>query len=165
MRNDLWDPRDVQVAEVVAKHGWSCQSVEAGGDDPAFVYSVGFPDMGAPEFIMFGLAPELMHKILWGVFHQIKGGRLATEGERWSDLLEGYDCVTMGVHPNRISEYFGFAMGYHRYRKRREPWGALQLVWPGAGQGLFPWQNGCLEDVRTRQPRLDTPRRRAWTNA
>lgn len=159
------DPRDEQVAEVVAKHGWSCQSVSAGGGDPPFAYSVGFPEtLSAPEFIIFGLAPELMHKILWGVFRQISAGALATGGARWSDLLDGHDCVTIGVHPSRVVEYLGFAQGYHRHRGREGIVSALQLVWPAKGQGLFPWQAGCHNDVRRMQPRLDTPNRQAWTD-
>jgi hypothetical protein len=158
------DPRDQQVAEVVAKHCWSCQSVSDG--DPAFAYSVGFPGtLSAPEFIVFGLAPELMHRILWGVFRQISAGAPAIEGARWSDLIDGYECVTIGVHPNRALEYLGFAQGHHRYCKRDGIVSALQLVWPGKAEGLFPWQEGCHQDVKRLQPRLDTPERRGWTNA
>ena len=132
-------PRDEQVADVVAEHGWSCQSVSAGGDDPAFAYSVGFPEtLNAPQFIIFGLAPELMHRILWGVFRQVSAGAPAIAGARWRDLLDGYDCVTIGVYPSRVLEYLGFAQGYHRHRRREGIVSALQLVWPAKGQGLFP---------------------------
>ena len=159
----ILDPRDEEVAAVVAKHGWSCQSIEAGGGDPAFVYSVGFWEtLNAPEFIMFGLDPALMHGLLWGVFRQIKAGASATEGKRWSDLLDGYDCITLSVHPNRVLEYFGFAQGYYRHRGQDGVVSGLQLVWPGKGHGLFPWQDGCSEDVRRMQPRLDTPKRQGW---
>ena len=35
---------------------------------------------------------------------------------------------------------------------------AYQLFWPGAEQGLFPWEKGCVQFVRDCQPSLYLPR-------
>lgn len=35
---------------------------------------------------------------------------------------------------------------------------AYQVFWPGAVQGLFPWESECVDEVRELQPLLYLPR-------
>jgi len=151
-----------RILDDVSAHGWFCLSVGAGEGEPAFTYSVGFIDsLRCAEFIVFGLSARLSHSMLWGVFEQIRDGvATATEGQRWSNLLDGYECISRAVHPSQIRrEYFNSAIWYWSHTGRnRDSVQAFQLFWPGAGQRLFPWDSGCAQEVRDLQPLLYLPR-------
>jgi len=169
-----------QILENVAKFGWHCVAVHGKSDEPDFAYSVGFIDtLGCPEFIVFGQPVKLMHSMLWGVFRQIRDGNsMPDEGQRWSHLIEGHDCISRGVHPGRIdTDHFNSALWYAWHTGRaRESVRAWQLFWPGREQpffpwgrapsllpqgkrqGLFPWESGCSQSVRDCQPALYLPR-------
>jgi hypothetical protein len=106
-----------KILDDVEEHGWFCVSVfgKSGDETPGFAYSIGFPDaIKCPEFIVFGLPGKLMHSMLWSVFRQIRDGVTAPkEGQRWSNVIEGYDCISRAVHPSQIEpEYFNSALWY-----------------------------------------------------
>ncbi len=151
-----------RILDDVNEHGWFCVSVLKGGDlAPPFSYSVGFIDsLKCAEFIVFGLPVDLMHSMLWSVFRQIRDGvTIPAEGQRWSTLLQGHDCISRAVHPSQIErKYFNSALWYWWYTGRdRDSVRAFQLFWPGAEQRLFPWENGCVQEVRDLQPLLYLP--------
>ena len=96
------------IVENVEKHGWFATTVfDPDGENPSFTYSTGFAKtLDRPEFIVFGLSNELMHDMLWEVFHQLKAGALPKDGMQWSNLLEGFDCIgKKAVHPELFSEF------------------------------------------------------------
>src|SRR5687768_12916260 len=130
--------------------------VGAGDGEPSFAYTVGFWEtLCAPELIIFGLDFELTHQMLWTMFDKLKAGAILTDGARWSGLIEGFDCISRPVHPSRVEiAYLNSAMWYRGYRTGDEAVDAYQLFWPGAEQGLFPWEPGCDELVRADQPLL-----------
>lgn len=146
-----------KILDNIRDHGWFCWGVfDPDGNGPDFSYSVGFTTaLGAPEFIIFGLDLKLMRSMLWGVFDQIRDGREVRAGDRWSGLLDGFDCIAHPVHPTNLDpEYLNSALWYWG---RNNPKGALpafQLFWPGSVDGLFPWDPGCADDVRALQPAL-----------
>ena len=149
------DPTDLRTIDDVANYGWHCLHVAAEGDLPGFSFSVGFWEtLNAPEVIIFGLRHELTHEILWEVFRQIQAGKTLVDGERWTGLIEGFDCISRPVHPSQIDEHFGVAIWYRRYRTGLDDLRAFQMFWPGKLQGLFPWEAGCDEDVRAAQALL-----------
>jgi hypothetical protein len=153
------DPSDLRLLDDVAEHGFHALHIFAEGDEPAFSYSIGFWEtLNAPEVIIFGLRRELMHSMLWEMFRQVRAGKVLADGDKWSDLIEGFDCVSRPVHPDWISEYFGYGLWHHRYREGRGDLKAFQIFWPGARQGLFPWDAGCDQFVRDQQPSLYLPR-------
>jgi hypothetical protein len=150
-----------RIVSNVAEHGWFCVAVGAGEDTPEFAYSVGFWEtLKVPEFIIFGQPAKLTHSMLWSVFRQIRKG-VATPGDgvRWSDLMEGFDCISRPVHESQmIREHFNSALWYRRHRTGDDSdLRAMQLFWPGAVGGLFPWQEGCDAFVRESQPALYLP--------
>ncbi len=101
-----------------------------------------------------------MHSILWGVFEQIRDGKLPENDQCWTDLISGYDCISRAVHPtNVISDYLNSAMWFWGAPEKKEPLKAFQLVWPGYGSGLFPWEDDCPQIVRDTQPALYLPHR------
>jgi hypothetical protein len=147
----------------VEEHGWFCTSVfDPDGDAPSFSYSVGFTKtLDSPEFIVFGLPAKLMHSMLWKVFRLIKAGKQPEDHQRWSDLLEGFDCISRVVHPtNIVRDYLNSAMWLWRTQLGHdEPLQAFQLVWPSSETGLFPWDADCAQIVRDYQPPLWLPNR------
>ena len=151
-----------KILDNIEEHGWFCTSVfEDSGKTPCFSYSVGFTNtLNAPEFIVFGLDIKLMHRMLWEVFHQIKDGKVPEDNQRWSNLIEGYDCISRPVHPtNIVREYLNSAMWFWGDPDEHGPLKAFQLVWPANGPGLFPWEDGCSQVVRDHQPPLYLPNR------
>ena len=148
------------IVDNVAKYGWHCSHVfDPDRNQPDFSYTVGlWETLCVPELIVIGLGRELMHSMLWEMYRQLKAGAQLADGARWSGLIEGFECVSRKVHPTQIgSDYFNSARWYHRFRSGGGALEAYQIFWPGAQQGLFPWEAGCVADVREWQPPLYLP--------
>lgn len=145
----------------VAEHGWFGLSVVGGAYD--FTYTIGFWEtLQKPELIVCGLPVKLAQSVLWEAFRQIKAGtRTVADGERWSDLLADFDCVSRPVHPTHISrEHFNSALWYRRFRLGKDDgFSAFQLFWPSAKSGLFQWEAGCEPGVERLQPVLYSPKK------
>ena len=153
------DASDKKLLADIDKFGFHALHIFAEGDEPAFTFSIGFTEtLNSPEVVIFGLKRELMHDMLWEIFRQIQAGKALADGERWSGLIEGFDCVSRPVHPSWNQEYLGTAIWHRRYRTRRDDVTAFQLFWPGAQQGLFPWEPDRDPFVISRQPALYFPR-------
>ncbi|MGH7024610.1 MAG: DUF4262 domain-containing protein [Caulobacteraceae bacterium] len=153
------DPVDKKLLNDVAEFGFQALHILAEGDHPSFTFSIGFTEtLGSPEVIVFGLKRELMHNMLWELFRQIQAGAMLEDGARWGNLIEGFDCVSRPVHPDWNREYLGSAIWYRRYRTGRDDVTAYELLWPGAQQGLYPWETGCDPFVISSQPALYLPR-------
>jgi len=141
----------------IDKHGWyGIHVFDPDGELPSFTYSVGFSrTLNAPEFIIFGLSNELMHNMLWSVYKQIKEGKSVENNGVWSGLLSGFDCVSKHVtHSDTFSEYMVSSKWLWRQDGHEGIPEAYQIVWPGAVDGLFPWDEGCDQGVIDVQPRL-----------
>jgi hypothetical protein len=150
-----------KILDTIDEHGWFDTHVfDPEESDPTFSYSVGFTEtLAAPEFIVFGLEMKLMHNMLWSVFRQIRAGKAVMDGARWDDVLNGFECVSRRVDPsNVVRDYMNSAMWFWGDEAAKGPVPVFQLVWPGAVDGLFPWDEGCSETVRDFQPPLYMPR-------
>jgi Domain of unknown function (DUF4262) len=146
-----------RIAANVEQYGCHVMSVfDPDGIAPTFSYSVGFPvSLAQPEVITFGLSSKMMHSMINAMYRQCRDGLKMSAGLRVSDLLDGYDCVLRPVKPEHImAEHFGSAMWFQRHRTSRAMTEAFQIVWPGAGNGLFPWEEGASQDVIDLQPAL-----------
>lgn len=160
---DAYNDYERKLLDNVDEHGWFCVHVfDPDGREEPFSYSVGFTKtLGAPEFIVFGLPRNLMHSMLWEVFRQIKAGKTPADNQRWSDLIEGFECVSRAVHStNMTPDYLSSAIWFWKNPSAREglpP--AFQIVWPGRETGHFPWDKDCPEDLRVAQPPLWLPNR------
>ena len=146
-----------KLFSVVEEHGWQFTFVfDPEGLTPDFGYSVGFTtSLSAPEFIIFGLPRELTHNMLWEIYRQIENGAFPVDGMRWQNLLEGFDCISRrATHEKLHSEYTASANWFWQEKGNAGNPEVYQIVWPGAQQGLFPWDDGCVQDVIDAQPRL-----------
>jgi Domain of unknown function (DUF4262) len=153
------DPGDEKALADIAKHGFHALHILAEGDEPAYTFSIGFTEtLNAPEAVIFGLKRELMHNMLWETFRQLQAGRVMTDGQHRTGLIEGFDCIARPVHPSWHREYLGTAIWHARYRTGSDEFNAFQIFWAGAQQGLFPWEAGCDPFVVSQQPALYLPR-------
>ena len=126
------------------------------GEQIAFSYSVGFPETaGQPEAVVFGLPQKVMHFMINEALVQCLDGLRLQDWTEIKGLLEGHRCIARTLPPERITrEYFNSALWYHRSRTGKTLTEAVQIVWPGAVDGLFPWDEGCSEEVKYLQPPL-----------
>lgn len=156
--NSSDDDIEARIIANVERHGCSINVVsDIKGDDPAFAYSIGFPkSVGQPEVIVFGLSSDLMQYMINETRRQC-----AEEGLRLKDgavidgLLEGFDCIIRAVPEDRIDiEHFNSAMWYRRAIMGEEMDRAFQIFWPGALDGLFPWDDSADPQVVRLQSEL-----------
>ena len=74
---------------------------------------------------------------------------------RVADLIEGFDCVIRkAVHPMTWTENTLSANWFWRQSGNEGNPEVYQIVWPGAQQGLFPWEEDCDQFVIDVQPHL-----------
>ena len=151
-------PLEQQIIDNVRQHGCMIMHVfDPAGEEPNFSYSIGFPEtVSQPEVIVFGLDKKLMHSMINETWRQCsEDGLDLADGICISDLIEGFDCVAREItSPNAIREHFGSAIWYNRTRRNEKLTRAFQLVWPGAQQGLYPWDRECSTEVTDWQPPL-----------
>lgn len=124
--------------------------------DERFAYSVGFPlTVSQPEVIVFGFSPKLSASVINGVLDQAREGLVLDDWIEVDGLLEGHRCVLREVEPDHlVPYYFNSALWFAQETTDAAMPRALQIVWPDAEWGLFPWQRGCPDAVRELQPPL-----------
>lgn len=145
------------IVDNIRKHGCHINYVfDPDSVEPSFGYSVGFEaTVDQPEVIIFGLPMNLTNYMINETLRQCRDGLKLEDGTIVDGLLEEHRCVARTVSASRIAvEYFNSAMWYFS-ETRGEPLGrAVQIVWPSATSGLFPWEPECSELVRDSQPTL-----------
>ena len=158
---DLNSPKldidEQKVVDNIRDHGCHVMWIfDDKGDHPDFSYSIGFPaTIGQPEVIVFGLKRELMHSMVNNVREQCAEGLRLIDWKKISGLLDGYDVIARTINDDdAIREHFGWAIWYHSAQRGEQVQQAYQLVWPGAFDGLFPWDAECAENVIALQPAL-----------
>jgi Domain of unknown function (DUF4262) len=155
------DDFESRIVANVERHGCHVNFVFDPDDEtPDFAYSVGFPaTIDQPDVIIFGLPQEVMHFAVNQTLRLCKEGLKLAEWAEIRGLLDGHSVIARSVHQSRIEpEYFNSAMWfyYHCFGHRMDR--AFQLVWPGAVDGLLPWDTGCAAQVIELQPALYEPR-------
>lgn len=150
---------DRKLISNIEEYGFhSLRVFDPEGNDPDFCYSVGFQQtLGKPEFIITGLNNKLMHNMLWETFRQLKAGLTVRPMMKIDGLLEGFTCFALPVkEENLVSSWFGHALWHLNYLgKSDSALEAYQIIWPGASNGLYPWQD---EEVASLQPLLCDPK-------
>lgn len=148
---------ELNLLSNIEEHGWQFTYVfDPDEIEQDFGYSVGFTKtLNAPEMIVFGLSQSLMHDMIWEVYRKIENGMTIVDGMRVDGLLEGFECVLRKArHNNLYTEYATSANWFWRDMGRPGQPEMYQIVWPGAQQGLFPWEEGCDQSVISVQPKL-----------
>lgn len=157
LENNLSD-YEKDILNNIDKHGWHCTYVfDPKGKDPSFAYSTGFSKtFKTAEFIIFGLSNDLMHSMLWGVYEQIEKGAIPQDGMVWEDLLGGgVTCTSRrAAHEDTYEEYARSAKWFWKHNGNQGKPAVYQIVWPGAQQGLLPWEEGCSQETIDMQTQL-----------
>lgn len=145
----------------VSNHGCHINVVRPTNADHGvpFAYSVGFLEtVNQPEIIVFGLSGDLVALVINDMLHKCREGLILSDGVEVDDILEGHKLVVRQVLPEFIvDEYLNSAIWYEQRRTGKMLTQVMQLVWPGPADGLFPWDDGCDESVRSFQPALYKP--------
>ena len=128
------------------------------GNDPHFMYSVGFQQTHEqPECIIIGLSRDLMEAMMDVLHDKLEKGLKLVDALLIEDLLGGgFKCMAKTVKPENLSRaYFNSARWYNRYcGGTNDEFQAMQIIWPGAIDGLYPWQS---EQMSALQPLLCEP--------
>jgi hypothetical protein len=126
------------------------------GEPPIFGYSVGFLEtVGQPEVIIFGLSSKMTAFMINELLRRCREGLQLEDRTQVDELLVDHICVARTVCSRFIvPEYLNSAIWYHRHRTGEQLDRVAQLVWPGAIDGLFPWDPGCDPIVVDNQPAL-----------
>ncbi len=146
---------DDAIAASISRHGWHMIAVEAGEDEPAFVYTIGLcRSLQHPEIMLFGLAPRMSHAILSDLVMDLRAGKSYASTGAYSGLLETAQVAIRPVHSSRHITHMGYAVAYYRRLGERERLAAVQLFWPDKA-GRFPFESGCDPPTVERQPRME----------
>lgn len=142
-----------EIPANVRDHGCHITSVSG---EPPFTYSAGFLETASqPEVIIFGLPSKLCASMINGLLRMCREGLELIDGAEIEGLLQGHRVIARAIDPdNIVRDYFNSAIWYEKRRTGGFLDRAVQLVWPGALDGLFPWDEGCSKDVRDLQPAL-----------
>ena len=139
------DTLDVYRA-IVRRRGYALCAVEAEGDLPWLVHTVGLTGEGLPELVVTGAPAEVAAALLDDVAEHCILDGVPAPGQR---LVTGTGTTVELVEVHRPEAHLHVATAlFARVR-------AVQLVWPDA-RGRYPWASGD----RSRQPVLGPRARR-----
>jgi hypothetical protein len=143
-----------RVAADIEQAGWSMigvfPSTEGAAVPTYFCYTVGLWErFRQPEIAVFGLSPHIANGVLWGAYHEyLEKGERFTDGEVVTErLVEGGFPVAFRSMPNDLDDC-PFSAAHAYYGTWDFP--VLQMVLSDPNR-LFPWQDGCEEDMVTMQ--------------
>lgn len=144
----------IDVQHAIEKDGWYSVAVSGSDEGPGFLYTIGLHrNYGAPELILFGLDPTIMHAFVRSFKAKLETGERFAAGQETTLPMatEGGELriAFRDVPEEQVTERLRFADAFYG----EEPFEVLQLVWPDV-DGKLPWEEGCDVDVRTYQPLL-----------
>ncbi|MFC0202734.1 DUF4262 domain-containing protein [Novosphingobium soli] len=135
---------------------------DEGGTEERFAYSVGFRrTVSQPEVIVFGFSTALSAAVINGVLDMCREGLVLEDWKEIDGLLKGHRCVLREVEPECLTPYYFNSAMWFAEHEGEEMTRAMQIVWPGVDDGLFPWDKDCDEAVRD----LQTPLYRTSLNS
>jgi len=146
-------PHFKKLVRDVDEFGWHVVLVREDDEGPGFAYTVGvYKNLKQPEIIMIGLKLDVLHPVLNGIVEDMKKGKRFKTGKRYSDVIEGFDCVFRTVHGSHYDDYLGQAIRF--YGGSTFP--VVQCIWPDK-KARFPWDKDATPHLGRQQPLLDSP--------
>jgi Domain of unknown function (DUF4262) len=134
------DPSEKAVLADIDQYGWHGLWIREDDEGPQFTYSIGFyRTLGAPEVIVVGIRSELAHSMLWEAYRRVRRGETLTPGRFYDGFLDEHPVTFVNVSDDARRQYFGFADWYYK-----GDFPAVQLVWPSAADGRWPWDSESL---------------------
>lgn len=143
-----------KIKNDVREHGMHIIGVMGDASGPPFSYSIGlYANYKHPEIIICGMDQQTAHTVInCCIGDLIKEGKVFSDGQTSSELLQGYDCAFREVSVVHYQEYLGQAQWF--YQGNAFP--CLQCFWPDE-QGKFPWDEDADSDCKELQPLLFNP--------
>ena len=147
------DDSDRKLLSDIAQYGWHVLHIFADESGPCFSFSVGFYlKFGHPEILVMGLPQPVAHELINLIGSHLAEGRVFRPRERFDGLAEGFACSFVSIAVEHYRNYLGYGVWF--YRSLKQPFPALQLVWPDK-QGWFPWENDYDQKFFGMQKLLD----------
>jgi len=147
------DEHDRKLLSDVESYGWHVPHIFADESGPCYSFSVGlYLKFGHPEILVMGLSQPIAHQLINLAAGHISSGRVFRPRERTEDLAEGFACSFIPILVDHYQHYLGYDIWF--YRSLRQPFPALQLVWPDK-QGRFPSESNYDERFFRLQRLLD----------
>ncbi|MBO6823054.1 MAG: DUF4262 domain-containing protein [Pseudomonadales bacterium] len=129
----------------IEEHGWHGVHVfDEKSEKEDFSYTIGLEKTwDHPEVIIFGLARDVSHQLLWSVVEDIKAQGAVKQKSRVPGVLAGdYEVIFLPVRKTAYADYFGTALGYYNQEFR-----ALVMLWPDK-DNVLPTEAGCQVTVQ-----------------
>ncbi|MGZ6616356.1 MAG: DUF4262 domain-containing protein [Solirubrobacteraceae bacterium] len=163
---DLLDESERELVGDVETYGFHTVTVGQSENDaaarpewrevPDWTYTVGlWATFGHPEFVVFGLEPEIARALVWDLVRGIASGRTFEPDRVYRDALPRFDgqpCAFSVVDRGWLRSLFGFGIWFYRGQEFK----VLQYRWPDRN-GRFAWEHDVLGHVRAAQPDLSSP--------
>ena len=147
------DDSDRKLVSDVNSVGWHVVGIHEDESGPAYCFSVGlYYTFNHPEIVVMGLPHSVAHKLINLAAGYIASGRVFRPHDRTDDLAESFTCSFVSVAVEHYKEYLGYGLWF--YRTLKQPFPAVQLVWPDK-QGRFPWESNYNERFFRLQRLLD----------
>jgi hypothetical protein len=142
-------PHEQEVVANIREHGFFAWSVGVGPRELKFAYTVGlWLNLGHPEVIVLGVAPEVAHTVFWNVWDLAKAQGSLPVGQP----VEGIGPTPVYLMPVGHLARTDLMLS-DRWFYRRDDFPAVQVVWPDDND-LFPWEDGFDPACRWLQPDL-----------
>ncbi len=140
---------DRRVASDILEYGCHVISVfDPEQVHPFFSYSVGIQETtGVPEAIVVGLKASLGGFIVNEYNRRVRKGERFKRGTLYPGFLEGFLVYVEPARRKLLDEY---TRGCDRYYRNTE-YSVVQIIWPSTA-GVWPWQRGANEWLKTNQP-------------
>jgi hypothetical protein len=146
------DDFDRKLISDVKLTGCHIISIPADKHGPGFSFSIGlYLNYQQPEVIVFSLPFDVAQSVINSMRERFESGHVPKHKGAEADLIEGYDMVTLNVHPEFCREYFGTAIWFYKSIGGKFP--MMQLVWPDK-QAFYPWDEEFNPNFKTLQPVL-----------
>jgi hypothetical protein len=137
----LFDAIEMAALAAIDRYGVQITYVGGGDGTVPFAYTAGLAARDHPELILLGgIRPDYAQVTLNDLAFRVLGGVTFTEGDRFSDVIQGYDVIIAGPASPVWDPLYPVSMAKALYGDRAR--GPLQVLYPDR-QGRFPWDEGA----------------------
>ncbi|MGV3756493.1 MAG: DUF4262 domain-containing protein [Verrucomicrobiota bacterium] len=146
------DDSDRKLISDIKRTGCHIVGIPADEHSPGFAFSIGmYLNYQQPEVMVFSLPWDVAQSVINSMRERFENGHVPKHKGAEADLIEGFDMVTMNVHPEFYREYFGTAIWFYKSIGAKFP--MMQLVWPDK-KAFYPWDKKFTPKYKALQPVL-----------
>lgn len=134
-----------KIVANVRTFGFHIVAIDEEYDTPEFFYTIGlYLKYGHPELLFVGVPAETAAYVFWQAKAFIEQGGSIRPWTTVPEDVAHMPLKAVPIHANNYNEFLGFGKWFYRSLGGSQPnnFPAIQLVWPDATNGLFPWEDG-----------------------